>query len=225
MNVLFIYSLGNIHPTHGKPLRSWSEVQFGISYISSLLKANGHQTSLLVLGSSHYNDSAKQVETCINSFNPGLVCFTAVYSQYHFIENIARFVKNRWPDKYLLIGGVHATLQPDEVVSGPFDAVCIGEGEYPTLELCHQLESQEQPHGIANLWFKSLDGSLEKNPPRDFLQDLDILPLPDREMWKPWIEFRNDDEITLLGGRGCPYDCTYCSNLSLSKDTFSRKHC
>ena len=59
-----------------------------------------------------------------------------------FIEKIAAFTKNKWPDKFLIIGGVHASLNPFEVINGPFDALCIGEGEYPTLELCSQLESK-----------------------------------------------------------------------------------
>ena len=216
MKVLFIYSLDSIHTTR-KPLRSWSGIQFGISYISSLLKTNGHQTSLSVLGSNYYSDSVKHINTVINEFNPELICFTAVYSQYDFIEKLARFIKVQWPDRYLILGGVHATLQPEAVVSGPFDAVCVGEGEYPVVELCNQLESGQIPHGIANLWIKSSDGSIERNQPRDFIQDLDLLPYPDLEMWKPWINDRYDDEMVILGGRGCPYDCTYCSNHTLRK--------
>jgi anaerobic magnesium-protoporphyrin IX monomethyl ester cyclase len=214
MRILFVYSLDDIRPV-SKPLRTWSSMQFGISYISSLLKVHGHQTRLLVLGSSYYNDGKKQLETFMEEFNPGLICFTAVYSQYLFIEEMAQFAKRHWPDTYRIIGGVHATLQPDVVITGPFNAVCIGEGEYPVLELCQQLESQRIPKGIANLWLKTVDGSIEKNPSREFIQDLDLLPFPDHVMWEPWMRERYDDEMVILGGRGCPYDCTYCSNHAL----------
>lgn len=211
MKVLFIYSLDDIQSVQ-TPLRSWSSIQFGISYISSVLKTKGYQTKLLVLGSSQYQDSTDIVSASIKEFDPDLVCFTAVYSQYAFIEKIARFIKNNWPRKYLIIGGAHATLQPDEVISSVFDAVCIGEGEYPVLELCQQLEHNQVPHGIANLWLKSSDGNIEKNKTRDFLQELDSLPFPDRDMWRPWLREQLGDELSVLLGRGCPYDCTYCSN-------------
>lgn len=214
MKILFIYSLDDIHPSR-KPLRSWSGMQFGISYISSLLKTHGHQTCLVVLASNYCKDSIKQLTARIEEFNPDLICCTAVFSQYQFIEKMARFVKTRWHDRFLMLGGVHATLQPEEVINGPFDAICIGEGEYPTLELCQQLEFRQVPHGIANLWIKTVDGGIEKNQPRGFIQDLDLLPFPDHAMWEPWIHDRNDDEMVILAGRGCPYDCTYCSNHAL----------
>jgi len=213
MKVLFIYSLDNIHPS-GRPLRTWSSLQFGISYISSSLKADGHQTSLCILGSNYFKDSMKLLTRQIDQFNPGLICFTAVGSQYSFVVKTAQYVKAKWPERYLMVGGVHATLQPDQAASGPFDAVCVGEGEFPSVELCQLLASGVQPRGIANLWIKLPDGSLEKNPPRAFIEDLNRLPFPDLEMWKPWIDAK-DDEMAILGGRGCPYNCSYCSNHAL----------
>lgn len=157
------------------------------------------------------------LKSSIEGLDPGLICFTSTFSQYPFIEKIAKFTKSQWADKFLIIGGVHASLNPVEVINGPFDALCMGEGEYPTLELCSQLEGKEAPSGIANLWIKSKDGNIERNAPRDFIQNLNILPFPDREMWKPWMKTQLDDEFSVLLGRGCPYNCTYCSNHELRK--------
>jgi len=214
MKVMFIYSLDDVQSVK-TPLRSWTSIQFGISYISSVLKANGHQTKLLVLGSNQWEDSIKLVRLSIEEFTPRLICFTTVHSQYVFIERIASFIKKQWPEKYLIIGGAHVTLEPSDAITAAFDAVCIGEGEYPTLELCQQLECGKVPHSIANLWLKSHDGNIKRNGTRGFFQDLDLLPFPDRDMWRPWLKEQVNDEISILLGRGCPYDCTYCSNHAL----------
>lgn len=216
MKILFIYSSEGVDPS-SEPLRSWSKVQFGISYISAVLRAHGHQTKLLVLGSDSWEKSQRLISSYMEEFDPRIVCFTAVFSQFSVIEKAARHIKKNWPDKYYVIGGVHATLNPGAVIRGPFDALCVGEGEYPVLELCAQLEGGEVPHGISNLWLKSTDGEISRSAPRDFIRDLDILPFPDREMWAPWIKKDPNDEITVLAGRGCPYDCTYCSNHAIRR--------
>jgi radical SAM superfamily enzyme YgiQ (UPF0313 family) len=153
----------------------------------------------------------------METFAPQLICATAVASQYPFIKKTAGMIKGRWPDKYLVIGGVHATLNPSEVIRDVFDAVCVGEGEYPVLELCRQIEANTTPHGIPNLWIKAPDGRVEKNAPRPFLQDIDGLPFPDRAMWAPWIKEQPGAELAVLLGRGCPYGCTYCCNHALKK--------
>ena len=217
MKIMFVYSFVDAQSTL-KPLRTWASIQFGISYISSVLKAHNHQTRLLVLGSNRQKDSIQLLKSSVQEFKPSLICFTAVFSQFIFIKEIAEFIKSQFPDIFLIIGGVHATLYPNDVINGPFDALCIGEGEYATLELCNQLEKgRHTPHNIENLWIKSHDGKIEKNKPRDFIQNLDMLPLPDREMWEPWMKEQIDGEFSVLLGRGCPYNCTYCSNHILRK--------
>jgi len=216
MKVLFIYSVYGINSTQ-QPLSSWSPLQFGISYISAVLKKYGHTVKLLVLGSANsWSANNQLIMSYVDDCNPRLICFTSVYSEYTFIEKIAGFIKSQWPDKYLIIGGVHSTLNPSDVIQGPFDALCIGEGEYPLLELCSQLEEKIIPHGIANLWIKSGHGAIEKNMPRDFIQDLNSLPFPDREMWRPLIK-DIDSGFTVMLGRGCPHNCTYCCNHALKK--------
>lgn len=217
MKILFIYSFEDVQSIL-KPVRSWSAIQFGISYISSVLKAHGHQTQLLVLGSNnHWRDSEKLLRTFMEKFAPHIICFTAVASQYAFIKKVASFIKSQWPDKFLIIGGIHATLTSSEVIANSFDALCIGEGEYPMVELCSQLSSKHFPRGIANLWIKSPDGSIERNPTRPFLQNIDSLPFPDRTMWKPWMKEQVGAELAVLLGRGCPYNCTYCCNHAIKK--------
>jgi len=217
MKIMFIYSLDDTQSI-SRPLRSWSSIQFGISYISSVLKADGHSTQLVVLGSNNnFQDNIKLLNTFMGEFSPHLICVTAVASQYPFVKKIAGLIKSQWPDKYLVIGGVHATLNSSEVISDSFDAVCIGEGEYPILELCRQMEANTIPHGIANLWIKSPDGRIQENSPRSFLQDIDDLPFPDRTIWTSWMKEQLGAELAVLLGRGCPYGCTYCCNHALKK--------
>ncbi|MCJ7653279.1 MAG: hypothetical protein MUO75_06225, partial [Actinobacteria bacterium] len=109
----------------------------------------------------------------------------------------------------------HASLNPDDCLKSSFDAVCIGEGEYPTLELVEHLERGLSPTGIPNLYLKRGE-NIERNPTRPFLRDLEGLPFPDRDMWVPWVA-NPLSRPSVLVGRGCPFQCTYCCNHALGR--------
>lgn len=215
MNILFVYSQFDIL-TAKKPLRSIDEALLGISYISAVLKQAGHQTKLIVTDSKFSAGNLRLLDGAIKEFRPGLVCFTAIFSQYPFARDAVSFVKEHYPDIYTIIGGPYASLCPDEVISDPFDALCRGEGEYPALELVKQLERGAIPSGISNLWMKKGDET-EINPAGPFISDLDALPFPDRDMWAPWVFGATNTRCSVLLGRGCPYNCTYCINHAYRK--------
>lgn len=215
MNILFIYSLQDPHSLL-RPLWTPERMQFGILYISAFLKKHGHRTKLAVLSRIYGKKSYQVVDKVIASFRPRLVCFSAVFSEYEFIRNIADYLKHQYPDIYTLIGAAHVTLNIDEVKQDNFDAFCIGEGEYPTLELVTQLEKNITPANIDNLFIKNRS-LIERNPVRPFLDNIDDLPFPDREMWTDWIKEDLRARHAVLLGRGCPFDCAYCSNHALRK--------
>lgn len=215
MNILFVYSL-NIIGSPEKPLESPEQIQFGISYISSFLKKHGHQTKAVVLSRTSPEHNKNVIGEYLKKFSPELICFTAVSTEYPFTAEMARYIKNNWPNVYLLIGGPHVSLNPDGVLQDGFDALCVGEGENPTLELVALLEKKVSPSSIPNLWIKH-GSEIEKNSSRPFLHDLDSLPFPDREIWQEWTEERPGSRYAVLAGRGCPFQCTYCSNHALRK--------
>jgi radical SAM superfamily enzyme YgiQ (UPF0313 family) len=198
-----------------KPLKTPELMQFGVSYISSYLKKHGHNTKLIVLSRISGKKNEKIIDEYINAFKPNVIAFTAVSTEYDFITVTAKYIRKRYPDIYLLIGGPHVSLNPEGVLEN-FDALCIGEGERPTLELVSQLEKKIIPSGIHNLWIRN-GSEIEKNPTRPFLQNLDILPFPDREMWNEWIDEECGARYSVLLGRGCPFECTYCCNHALKK--------
>jgi anaerobic magnesium-protoporphyrin IX monomethyl ester cyclase len=215
MKVLFVYSLADIQ-SPDKPLSQPEEMNFGLSYISAVLKQHGHATKLVVLSRQLGKKNAERLDEAITVFEPKIICWSAVSTEYPFMAEQAAYVKAKYPDIFLIIGGPHVSLNPDGVLNGAFDALCIGEGEYPIWELVEQLAQGKTPIGIANLWIKHGSG-IAKNPTRPFLANLDDLPFPDRELWQDWIADSPAARYSVLLGRGCPFNCTYCSNHALRK--------
>ncbi len=214
MRVLFVYSVDHAVSSR-RPLGAMDEIQFGISYISALLKRHGHATSLVVLARFH-PDSPRLLERHVQAFQPGVVCFTAVTTQYAFVAGLAAAIRRQHPEIFLLAGGPHVSLNPEAAIAGPFDAICIGEGEHPALELVDCLQASGVASRIRNLWFRRGE-VVERNDTREFIEDLASLPFPDREMWSEWVARREETRYSVLLGRGCPFSCTYCSNHALRR--------
>ena len=218
MRVLLVHSLEDAQSVM-HPLASLEDIQMGLSYISAVLREAGHETRLVVLSPAKAKAANRIVDESIVDFRPGIIGFTTVFSQFPFLSRMAQFIRLHHPDLFLVVGGPHPTLNPGAVLDGGFDAVCVGEGEHPMLELADQLGRGETPTGIPNLWFRKRDGSVEQNPSRDFVQDLDALPFPDRDMWMPWLREKAGARLSVLLGRGCPFNCTYCCNHALARQS------
>ena len=156
MKALFVYSIEG-GPSLRTPLHHFGQMQYGISYLSAALQGAGIGTRLLVLSSESEKLSLELAAETIRDFDPDVLGFTCVATQFPFIDKVARLARGSWPDKHLIIGGPHVSLNPEEAARSVFDAVCIGEGEYPMLEWLQQLQAGREPEGIQNLWLKRAD--------------------------------------------------------------------
>ncbi|MCX5796562.1 MAG: radical SAM protein [Elusimicrobia bacterium] len=213
--LLFVYSQDQIYSSQ-HPIEFFEYVPLGISYISALLRQHGCATDLAVLSPSAPRKSRNILERKIAAFGPDIIGYSAVSTQFPFLSSVAAEVHARRPTLFQIIGGVHATLAPEEAIKGPFDALCVGEGELPLLELTKTLAAKSPLAPIPNLWIKHNGGILE-SAPRPFLDDLDSLPFPDRSIWTQWIHVPTSPRWSILLGRGCPFECTYCSNHALKR--------
>lgn len=187
-------------------------VQQGIASISAVLKSNDHKTSL-----QHVivKPSKQEFIKDINKISPDLVCFSSTTNQHNFVKLFSLWIKEEL-NIPILCGGVHTTLSPEEVIADDnIDIICIGEGEYPLFELANNLEDGKTIDNINNLWIKN-DNKIIKNPLRTLIPNLDRLPFPDYDLFDYGkVLARNNYTAIFMAGRGCPFNCTYCSNHAL----------
>jgi len=205
MKILFIY------PDIGVRGGALS-YQFGLGMLSAVLKRHGHVTRLHTLFGRYDPAPLKAV---LADYRPDLIALSAVSPQFRFVKRI--FEDLQPLPAFTILGGPHATLLPGCLAATEgLDALCVGEGEYPLLELADALAQGGDPRAIPNLWVKARGGEIVRNAPRPFLEDLDALPFADRELVDYQAVINSDFHTALfMFSRGCPYDCTFCSNHAL----------
>jgi anaerobic magnesium-protoporphyrin IX monomethyl ester cyclase len=172
----------------------------GLMYLSAVLKQAGYETKGMAGG------NFAEVAAVVADFQPQVVGFAMTTGVHPFHLDLVRRLKREF-DFVSVLGGAHATYFPEIIREDGVDVACIGEGEYPLLELVQHLEAGTDYRHVPNLLVKH-GSELFENAPRSFLQDLDALPFPDRELWGP----PQRTIFSAIANRGCPYACTYCFN-------------
>ncbi|MBU4248659.1 MAG: B12-binding domain-containing radical SAM protein [Verrucomicrobia bacterium] len=205
MKILFIYTDINVRGG----ARSY---QFGLGSLSAMLKRHGHSTRLHYMFGRY---DAAPLRAAIAAFQPDIIAFSAVSPQFQYVR---RIVAELQPfQAFTLLGGQHATLAPECIEALPgLNALCVGEGEYPLLELAQARPAGKPVDAIRNLWIRNKDGTIIRNPTRPFIDNLDELPFVDRELFDYQAIVDSDFNTALfMFSRGCPYNCTFCSNHAL----------
>ena len=123
-------------------------------------------------------------------------------------------------DAPLVLGGAGFSIFPESTLNYlDADMGIQGEGERAFPVLLDRLQKGVALSGLSGLYLKGhgLQG------PREFVQDLDALPLPDavisshvainkREIWMPFQT-----------RRGCPLSCSYCSTFMIEGCTLRKR--
>lgn len=175
-------------------------------------------------------DHTVEVEDCLGPFaaadhdetirrillhDPSLVGFSTTTSAFPDACDLAERLKAIRPDVMTVFGGVHVSAMGGELLErfSPIDYLCLGEGEKTLTELA----SGMNPSDIAGLVFRN-GQSVQTNPARELIADLDSLPLPAYEKLAgfpekyhlPLFSYIKPPGATMITSRGCPYQCSYC---------------
>jgi anaerobic magnesium-protoporphyrin IX monomethyl ester cyclase len=186
---------------------------FGLASIVSMARQAGHDVTVSTI------ETAEEIPGVIDeivAYAPKVIGFTTVSSQYHFVKEIAAELKKRLPDCIVVAGGVHPTISPNALLeTDDIDVFFIGESEFSFVEFLEKVEAGEDYRGVENLAYK-LDGKVHKNPNKPLIDNLDVIPYPDREVY-PYAEtLKKVGYAPFFFSRGCPFLCTYCANHALA---------
>lgn len=206
MKILFIYT----------DVSSSVGYSAGIGALSAMLKQNGHETRLIHVSEDlGYPLDPRRVSQDIQSYQPGLICFSITTNQWYYAKIIGEAVREEF-DIPIAVGGHHPMSSPDTVIREPWvDILCRGEGDFVLPEIVNRIDAGLGFDGIPNIYHKK-NGEIIKAPMQSWVRDLNVLPFEDREVfnYEKIIDTRNGWAEVIVT-RGCPYQCTYCFNKPL----------
>ncbi len=184
--------------------------RLGVMYMSSLAVARSWETRLVIA------DEQDEESICaeVRKWNPQIVAFSCMSPEYASLSHLARRLRSV-TGAFVIFGGPHPTFFQDIIEEDFVDAVAFGEGDISFgVFLDHYPGDATRTAGIH---FRT-DRGVIRNAPAPFIEDLDSVPFPDREILlrsKPAL--RNSRTHLFMTSRGCPNQCTYCFNHSYNE--------
>ncbi|HUV45173.1 MAG TPA: cobalamin-dependent protein, partial [Dehalococcoidales bacterium] len=183
--------------------------------ISSFLEQAGYD---IVIVSSNLSDRPTEdvLESCRNATCLGITAMTG-YQITDGLE-IARSVKERYPDLPVVWGGRHPTLEPDGTIKSPYvDILVRGQGERTFAELVHSLAEGKSLGNVAGISYERF-GEILHNPGRPLEDVNDFPPMPyhlidvERSIYSNAFSNR---VLNYVSSYGCPFRCGFCSEQTV----------
>jgi radical SAM superfamily enzyme YgiQ (UPF0313 family) len=178
----------------------------GIGYLASVLLREGFRPIIL-----DYRLGPERILENIASNQPLVVGFSLIFQYYtSSFREMMRHLRENGIECHFTAGGHYPSLRFRDVLDAvpELDSVVRFEGEYTCLELVQALAQRTDWTGIQGLAYRG-DGGVVENPLRPLEPDLDKFPIPVRGPVRP--ESLGRKEATIVAGRGCLYNCSFCS--------------
>ena len=210
------------------------EGSLGLIYLASALRDKNFQVSLLdatvgndnfTLEETFYREEKQpngmiRVGMEIKDILKEVECFdviglTSIFTaQTRMVEKVVSAIKQNYPDKLIILGGVNARSQMQRFFNIGVDLICLSEAEKTIIDIGDVLRTGSKD-------FSNIPGLAGKdgfvNPQIKVTQDLDDLPIPawDLQPLKKYWEIARphgsgfaDEEVayaSAMFSRGCPF--------------------
>jgi radical SAM superfamily enzyme YgiQ (UPF0313 family) len=168
----------------------------------------------------------------ILGMEPKVVSFYTLWPHYHIMLRIAKELKARRNDLFIVLGGPQASATAfDTMNAAPWvDYICTGEGENTIVPFIESILNHncQDIQSVLGLYYRK-DGVVVHNDMNIPLCDLDTLPHWDDRLCAIYHENPNPGWdsphyfMPIDAGRGCPYNCTFCCSSHFWKRTYRLK--
>jgi anaerobic magnesium-protoporphyrin IX monomethyl ester cyclase len=203
---------------------SWPNI--GFVYIAGHVRAAGFNVEIYdAMTKGH---TIQQIKEHIINVKPDIVGSTAYTSSINDALAVLRVAKEANSEIITLLGGIHANFCYRELLEenpDVLDVVVTGEGEFTTPELMECLSSGQGLDKVLGIVYRE-DGTINANPPRPFIEDLDsLIPAWDLVDWQDYSFYvMPGSRLGIVNSsRGCVNECSFCSQQKFWHRTYRER--
>jgi radical SAM superfamily enzyme YgiQ (UPF0313 family) len=195
-----------------------------LSYLKDFYPFDDRSPFKLYTGYYHFGMGWEEIARKIKDSKADVFGISSSFTPYHGEAlEISRIIKEWNREKTVVMGGAHVSCHTEAALRSPFvDYIVLGEGEIRLPFLLEQIEKGEarEIEGIDGIGYRE-NGDIKINPLQDFIQDIDFLPYPARELLDlDRYQMRKRRSTMLITSRGCPHGCAYCSTQRVMGRSF-----
>jgi len=195
---------------------------FGIIQLAAYLEREVKDVEIEVMDCNAQQIDWNAMEKRIRSTNPDIVASSALATcNTYAVARTLETAKKTNPNTITVAGGQHfsATTQESLEAYPEIDVIVRGEGEQTFTDLVKAAANKKSSFSkVKGISFKH-EGKILHNPQRPLIQNLDDLPYPGYHFVKDIVHKyhfeamagRNTRYALIEGSRGCPHECTFCS--------------
>jgi radical SAM superfamily enzyme YgiQ (UPF0313 family) len=204
----------------------------GLLLLAAILEKEGREVSLVDLNLAHKQDRIdpkRSLRAQYRALLPpkgevDLFGITTWSYAFDVTMELVEEIRKRYKGVPIVLGGPHVTFLDEEVMRtfSAIDYVLRDEGDQTFPQLIRALETGATPASLEAIqgltWRRGQE--LVRNAAGGVTEDLDSLPYPAYHLVELGDYLRQNPVLSIEAGRGCPYNCNFCSTSNM----FQRKY-
>jgi len=224
----------------------------GLAYIAAVLRNDGHKVDVID-GAGEAIDRCVEFESPVGTLNriglsaaeivariaPGtsIIGITNMFlHEWPLVREIAELTRQRLPSAFVVVGGENATAFAPWIMAqcAAVDCCVLGEGEATMSQLVRRLAGGASLQAMSGLFLRDRHTGATTCtglPVRLGRSELDTLPPPAWDLfpleryWSvgPFLGVNRGLSIQMIGTRGCPYRCSFCSSPQMWTTRFTAR--
>lgn len=200
----------------------------GLLSLAAVAGVHGHKVRIydpkrrIKEGGIPYNaDLYRRAAAEILEQRPEVVGFTTLGCSFLFAVRVAELLRQSEPELPVLLGGPHATMLASDILRefSCFDVIVRHEGEETLAPVLHNLSTRTFDMIPGITWRSPRGICFTPGSPR--IENLDTLPILSYDDYP--VEELGLGLFRVEAGRGCPYECTFCSTAQFFQRRYRLK--